>query len=261
MAVVTGSPLASPADIMPAIVTAAQGLGQATLWWRGHSESSWSLRPSVFRGSRGKNAEKSMLTVLRTLAPSRYANCPPRADIAAWLFLAQHYRMATRLLDWTASPLIALYFALRENDDKEAALWALSPFTLNNALNHDGSIYGAESPVIQQMINAIFLPSTKPLPAAAALNAHQIDLRMLVQQSAFTIHDSETPLEDHVDAAKFAMKFPIRPESRASLKGALELFGIRRSTLFPDLENLCAELADTSWLDIAFTDPVPIPVT
>ena len=39
------------------------------------------------------------------------------------LTVMQHYRAPTRLLDWTASPWVALYFAAIHHHDKDGALW------------------------------------------------------------------------------------------------------------------------------------------
>ena len=53
------------------------------------------------------------------------------SDEWRWLFYAQHYRLRTRMLDWTSNPLVALYFAVENilsHGDDEAdygVVWAL----------------------------------------------------------------------------------------------------------------------------------------
>jgi hypothetical protein len=50
---------------------------------------------------------------------------PPNSDLINWWALMQHYSAPTRLLDWTASPYIALYFAVVEEWKKPGAVWTI----------------------------------------------------------------------------------------------------------------------------------------
>jgi hypothetical protein len=57
------------------------------------------------------------------------AVAPSEDDLAGWLSLMQHYRLPTRLLDWSFSPLIAAYFSVNDRfvEPVDACIWALAP--------------------------------------------------------------------------------------------------------------------------------------
>jgi hypothetical protein len=84
--------------------------------FRGQADSRWSLAPSLLRrvapGFSPPDFETHLLADLhrvlleRTALPKHIVD-----DVAFRLALAQHYRIPTRLSDWTRDPMVALYFA------------------------------------------------------------------------------------------------------------------------------------------------------
>jgi hypothetical protein len=121
----------------------------AGLWWRGQANSSWPLRPAIMRKPYWKYQEPSRTIAFRLRAQTRHHDCPEWKDTASWLFLMQHYGLETRLLDWTESPLVALYFAVADDDATDGALFALNPGLLNQLEQPDP--------------NQLFLPTTRLL--------------------------------------------------------------------------------------------------
>ena len=116
------------------------------IWFRGSSRICNSLIPSLFRGTtspplhpgcciRNNNSNKivydetSMFYHFMAVRPQLkhdYSNA------FEWLCMAQHYSAPSRVLDWTENILIALYFAVMNNNNNcDSAVWALNAGRLN----------------------------------------------------------------------------------------------------------------------------------
>jgi FRG domain len=219
------------------------GFGQTSYWYRGHGDSTWRLVPTVHRDYDAMG-EHNLLARFRLSAPTRHATCPPRDDLAGWLTLMQHFGLPTRLLDWTTSPLVGLYFAVSGmTGDGPGALWALSPSELNrHSTNGAPATFVLTGPEAQPLLQSAFHLATASPAEILAVVGHDVDLRMSVQQGAFTIHGSDEPIESRPDASSFLAKFVIPPTAKSRLAEELRCLGIRRSVLFPDLQNLAADL-------------------
>ena len=83
----------------------------------------------------------------------------------------------------------------------------------------------------------------------AMLPGH-VDTRMLLQQSAFTIHGTSDPLDGLEGATSTIVKTIIPSDSKSEILEHLNWCGIRRSTLFPDLESLSHDLTGFSFQSI-----------
>jgi hypothetical protein len=107
--------------------------------FRGQRNASWSLQTSLERELRLEHWYRNngghyyldreangreLLLRFQEQAPRYTHDLPAANDVASWLGLMQHYGAPTRLLDWTDSPYVALYFAIEEPDDV-AAIWAI----------------------------------------------------------------------------------------------------------------------------------------
>jgi hypothetical protein len=213
------------------------------LWFRGQPRADFHLVPGVHRDGRNRAYEVNVALRFRRAAPTRHAPCPSRDDHGAWLQLMQHYRLPTRLLDWTQSPLIALFFAVTQDNTAPGALWVLSPFGLNESQVKESVVFNTVDPRVEELIAASLNIAHPSSPHTLATFGEEFDLRMTMQLSAFTIHGNGQALDEHPAAAQFLRRIEIPVQVKQGLREVLTLLGIRRSTVFPDLENLAGEMA------------------
>jgi len=232
--------------VLESVSSVYQKLGTPNLWWRGHAEEEWNLDPKVFRNNYTPWDEYNFIWTFEQQAPVRYPDWPE--DRARQLTLMQHYGLPTRLLDWSQSLFTALYFAVcnKKKDDRNGSLWALHFQKLNSLQTGHAHGYHDKMKAAQELIDSAFqkVNERQQTGNILAMTGPQVDLRMLVQSAAFTIHGSRTPLNELRDKDQFLTKIIIEEEEKRFVREALAISGFSRSQLFPDLESLAQNLID-----------------
>jgi hypothetical protein len=233
----------------------AKELFEETTWWRGHASAAWRLEAGVYRWigenpARSRSAESTLIGHFMSRAPPRsHRPCPAADDHFGWLFLAQHYGLPTRLLDWTENPLVAAYFAVIDHPADDGCIWGLSPRGLSGVLADSNGLVMMQHPHAKMIAKAAITGTTgPPYRNAIAIDGQEIDPRMLAQMSRFTVHPVNAPLERlYRKSAKWLRKFIIPKDAKTKMREQLSAFGIRPSNLFPDLATLATELKSTFW--------------
>jgi hypothetical protein len=111
--------------------------------FRGLADSCFFLEPTIERQARSKNIPWLALERLVALEFKSRAHMhlsavqvPDPQEELTWLAQMQHYGVPTRLLDFTYSPFVALYFAIREQGSAKkrshVRLWAIDATAVND---------------------------------------------------------------------------------------------------------------------------------
>jgi hypothetical protein len=212
------------------------------IWYRGQGDFTWSLSPGLLRCKKDTPSEGTLLARFKQSA-AMLINDNPK-DNFDWLFLMQHYGVPTRLLDWTESPLTALYFACIEqkHDDVDGSLWSLKP----TKLNETAGISTSEKNFIpsfddQELINysvetLASNPRNKLSPLATI--ATRNNPRIQSQLGVFTIHHLDQRAIEEICSNDEIIKYKIPKSAKAEIRKELKLLGINKFTLFPELSSI-----------------------
>ena len=228
-------------------------------WCRGQERTEWSLVPKLYRLIPEDDAlevEHEIREEFATRSPalSDYVKLSEDSNLYNWesYFVMQHYGAPTRLLDWTESSLVALYFAVRANSGNfNAAVWALDAWWLNKkVMDSDEVIPPADAGTTKSDRAKVrrWLPERfkkgrggkVPRLPVAVFPTHSMR-RISAQRSCFTLHgDDRNGFETLIRGRRSPplVKFEIPSWEVLQIRRTLNACGIDDTAIFPDMEAL-----------------------
>jgi hypothetical protein len=199
----------------------------------------WPLVPKLARMDAARpvlDAEREMLKAFKQQSLPFLSATP--ATEWDWLALAQHHGLATRLLDWTLNPLVALWFSVRKpaESGRDGVVWIFRPTEEDFANETEDPFSGDRT---------------------KAFRPNHVTNRIRVQSGYFTVHKFVSSAGEFVrfnsigrykpQLTKLVMPAKAFPEMRYRL----DQFGVNQAVLFPDLDGLCAH---AQWLHSFLAD-------
>lgn len=216
---------------LPGFLTAVASFPKEKLMlFRGQS-GKFPLRPKIARKDPKIDTtpiERAMLDELRRRGDSFFSG----AKHSDWelMVLAQHYGMATRLLDWTSNPLVALWFSVADasaEEDSYIYMFDVKPEFMLDRANDPDPFKKGKTKVLKPTLN---------------------NSRIVAQSGWFTAHKHSTTagqfvaFQQNPDVTKEITQFEIPYALHEKLLAQLNVLGVNYQTMFPDVEGLCRHI-------------------
>lgn len=222
------------------------------MWFRGEpSDSATPLTPKLFRYPENERRENYRLQEFRRRSPAIISGkIPDTPETDKWLFLAQHYGLSTRLLDWTDNLFTAIYFAFEE---KKPAIYVLDPIALNTLIRNEITDY--EFPLTWTN-NSIFTLNIRsawednryePTIVPVAIKPTLTEQRQMLQSSCFTIFGSvENGFFGRTEVNRVAKILLPSKDTKTYMKldKYFKRIGFRSVSQFGDLASLTKDIED-----------------
>jgi hypothetical protein len=166
----------------------------------------------------------------------------------------QHYGIPTHLLDWSESPLIALYFAVHDAkfSKKDGALYFLDPVEFNDHAGHAKSenkeifSFGIDPSADEYLLTKLNAGNPKSKTPPIAIIGSKDSIRIQAQEGVFVAHHHDMLwMENEFPSCSWAWRHKIPKESKKEILQELGLLLIDHFTVYPQLDHLARRIKET----------------
>ena len=215
------------------------GVSFSGAFYRGHRNQNYALIPSIFRKPLDRDLENNLYCQSVVKGRELFAN-----SRSSWetLAICQHFGIPTRLLDWTESFAIALFFALGEKRKNPVAsgahIWVLNPFRLNEAHFAARRVVTIGLDPFPDYLNCFVKDDVTEWPyrSPVFVEIPWATSRMRAQGGYFTVHQDAKPL-DLTASRECLARLEIPDIVIPDACKFLELSGVNEFSVYPDLHG------------------------
>jgi hypothetical protein len=246
--------------------------------YRGQADANWDLESSL-RRTIARNrirygfdeadvlySERASLKSFSARAHFYLRDLPPKEDLVAWLTVMQHHGAPTRLLDFTRSIYVAVFFALMEAVG-DSCVWAFndnwlrgegSKFAVKNGHDHTDGLRFGELKSSYQAANWVlghnrFGGEEEDFehPAVLMVDPDRQIPRLAIQQGLFLFPTSlgvsfmDNLAQLHPCSYSIPKKLILKYELRDQALMHLRSMNVTAESLFPGIDGFARSLIQT----------------
>jgi hypothetical protein len=237
--------------------------------FRGQADADWGLESPLERLARRfsinfnelSKMERGLVRKFQREA-SLYINAKPKKkDLMQWLALMQHHGTPMRLLDWTYSFFVAVYFAFETfRPQSRCAIWMIDYEWLRKMTKEsvpDSVRYLIESDEDLKKFKTVncLLKHSPPISTVCRLNPFHLNKRLVLQQGTFlapgdvtrSFIDNLMVLSSSKTSRDHFVKLILDADLSFTKDAISELhrMNINRATLFPGLDGFATSLGNS----------------